>query len=145
MIPSKAEFDWTLPSHNYRDPQLYERERQAIFTRHWMLFTWAERLKAPGDYVTGTLAGYPVFVMRDDEGRVRAFHNVCRHRGSRVVAGERGHCKSAVVCPFHGWSYNLDGTLRAVPKAKSFPKLDAVGHGLVPLERERFRLDTRTL
>ena len=57
------------------------------------------------------IVGERAVIVRGKDGIVRAFHNVCRHRGSRVVAGDKGHCKSAMVCPFHGWSYNLDGTL----------------------------------
>jgi carnitine monooxygenase subunit len=74
--------------------------------------------------------------VRGHDGEVRAFHNVCRHRGSRVVAHQSGHCKSALVCPFHGWSYNLDGTLRGVPQKRTLPALDPKRHGLVPLEHE---------
>ena len=81
---AKPEFDWTLPSRDYRDPLRFERERREIFANNWMLFSWSERLREAGDYVTGVAAGYPIFAMRDDEGRVRAFHNVCRHRGARA-------------------------------------------------------------
>ena len=62
--------------------------------------------------MTLDLAGERAIAVRGKDGQVRCFHNVCRHRGSRVVADERGRCKSALVCPFHGWAYNLDGTLQ---------------------------------
>ncbi len=146
--PGKTEFDWTLPSRDYRDPARYERERQEIFARNWMLFAWSERLKEAGDYVTGTLAGYPVFAMRDDEGRVRAFHNVCRHRGAQLLAGESGHCGKLVVCPYHNWSYTRAGRLnKAVdfggeavfdPEAWSLHAIDAEEwRGLVFLRLKR--------
>ena len=67
---------------------------------------------------------------------VRAFHNICRHRGSRVVAAEKGSCKNALVCPFHGWVYNLDGTLRGAARPRSFPELDKTEFGLMPLDLE---------
>ena len=74
--------------------------------------------------------------MRDKAGIVRAFHNVCRHRGSRVVGDMAGSCGSAFVCPFHGWSYNLDGSLRTTPAPRSLPELDPQDHGLIPVEHE---------
>ena len=84
-VVSSAEPAWTLPASWYRDPELYARERQAIFARNWSLFTWSERLARPGDYVSGPLAGYPVFVVRGEDGVVRGFHNVCRHRAAQLV------------------------------------------------------------
>jgi choline monooxygenase len=96
---TKAAFDWTLPSQDYRDPAVFERERREIFAKNWMLFSWSERLREPGDYVTGTVAGYPVFAMRDDAGRLRAFHNVCRHRGAQLLGEASGRCGRLIVCP----------------------------------------------
>jgi len=75
-------------------------------------------------------------VLRGKDGVVRAFHNLCRHRGSRVVAETTGHCRNALVCPFHGWVYNLDGTLRGTARPASLPPLDKVRYGLKPLEME---------
>ncbi len=110
-LPAKTLPAKTLPAHLYRDPANYERERAAIFTRNWSLFTWSGRLKEPGDYVAGVLAGYPVFVMRGDDGRVRGFHNVCRHRGAALVGDGAGHCGRAVTCPYHSWAYDRAGRL----------------------------------
>ena len=126
-------FDWTLPASWYRDPERYERERQAIFRRHWALFSWSEKMRDPGDYVAATIAGYPVFAIRDDDGRVRAFHNVCRHRGAQLVTEGAGHCGKLIVCPYHSWSYMRGGQLnKAVdfgasfdPKAWSLYEIDA--------------------
>ena len=75
-------------------------------------------------------------IVRGKDGEVRAFHNICRHRGSRVVADDQGNCKNALVCPFHGWVYNLDGTLRGAARPRSFPDLDKTEFGLMPLELE---------
>ena len=83
-------FDWTLPSRDYRDPALFERERREIFAENWMLFSLVRAAcETPGDYVTGTVAGYPVFAIRDDAGQIRAFHNVCRHRGAQLLVEGR--------------------------------------------------------
>lgn len=125
-----------LAPWTYFNRELFDIEQEELFRRHWQLACHVSDVPQPGDWCTFDIAGERALVVRGKDNVVRAFHNVCRHRGSRVVAGERGKCKSAMVCPFHGWSFNLDGTLRAVPKAKTFPKLDPVAHGLVPLEHE---------
>ena len=139
IAAGKSEFDWTLPSRDYRDPALYERERQEIFAKNWMLFTWGERLKNPGDYVSGTLAGFPVFAIRDDDGRVRAFHNVCRHRGAELLAEGEGHCGKLVVCPYHSWSYRRDGRLNKAIDFGGDAQFDPDAWALHAVEAEEWR------
>ena len=135
----KADFDWTLPSRDYRDPALFERERQEIFAKNWMLFSWSERLTQPGDYVTGVLAGYPVFVMRDDEGQVRAFHNVCRHRGAQLLTQPSGQCGKLVVCPYHNWSYTRDGRLNKAHDFGADTVFDPKAWALYAIDAEEWR------
>ncbi len=125
-----------LPNWTYTNPEYLEVEKDELFRKSWQLACHVSDVPNVGDYYSFDLVGERALIVRGKDNVVRAFHNVCRHRGSRVVASERGTCKSAIVCPFHGWSYNLDGTLRAVPQAKSLPKLDAVEHGLPPVEYE---------
>ena len=125
-----------LPWWVYFNPELLEIEKEELFRRCWQLVGHISDIPAPGDYMTLDVVGERALAIRGKDGVVRCFHNVCRHRGSRVVKAERGHCQAAIVCPFHGWSYNLDGKLRGMPKPRSFPKLDPVEHGLVPLEFE---------
>jgi phenylpropionate dioxygenase-like ring-hydroxylating dioxygenase large terminal subunit len=125
-----------LAPWTYFSPELFDIEQEELFRRHWQLACHVSDVPEPGDWLSFDIVGERALIVRGKDGVVRAFHNVCRHRGSRVAAGEKGHCKTAIVCPFHGWSFNLDGTLRAVPKAKTFPKLDPVGHGLLPVEHE---------
>ncbi|MFL5259364.1 MAG: aromatic ring-hydroxylating oxygenase subunit alpha [Hyphomicrobiales bacterium] len=125
-----------LAPWTYFNAELFEIEKDQLFRRHWQLACHVSDVPAPGDWCAFDVSGERALIVRGRDDLVRAFHNVCRHRGSRVVAGERGRCKTAMVCPFHGWSYNLDGTLRAVPQARTFPKLDPVEHGLLPLEHE---------
>ena len=88
----------------------------------------------PGAWVTFDMAGERALVLRGADGRIRAFHNLCRHRGSRVVAASRGRCDHMITCPFHGWRYNLDGTLRGPAFPDSLPQLDRAEHGLKPIE-----------
>jgi choline monooxygenase len=132
-------FTWTLPAAWYRDPERYEQERQRIFARNWMLFTWSGRLQAPGDYVTGTVAGYPVFAIRGEDGQVRAFHNVCRHRGAQLLTKPEGQCPRLVVCPYHSWSYTLDGKLKRNPDFGSAAAFDPAEWGLFRIAAEEWR------
>jgi carnitine monooxygenase subunit len=82
------------------------------------------------------VVGERALILRGKDGVVRGFHNLCRHRGSRVVADSQGTCRNALVCPFHGWVYNLDGTLRGAARPRSFPELDKHAFGLMPLDLE---------
>ena len=135
----RTDYDWTLPARDYRDPALFERERQRIFARNWMLFTWSERLAKPGDFVSGTIAGYPVFAMRDDDGRIRAFHNVCRHRGAQLLSAETGHCAKLVVCPYHNWSYARDGRLNKAVDFGSDAAFDPDVWSLYAIDADEWR------
>ncbi|MEP9372937.1 aromatic ring-hydroxylating dioxygenase subunit alpha [Mesorhizobium sp. KR1-2] len=131
--------DWDrrgLPGWAYHSPALLELEKEHLFRNHWQIIGHVSDLPEPGDYLTMDMVGERALVVRGKDGVVRGFHNICRHRGSRVVADERGNCKNALVCPFHGWVYNLDGTLRGAARPKSFPELDKNEFGLPPLDLE---------
>jgi len=125
-----------LPAWTYGSDELTEVEKDALFRRHWQIACHVSDVPNPGDYISFDMCGERALVMRDKEGEVRAFHNLCRHRGARVLAGERGECPHVITCPFHGWSYNLDGTLRSPAVPSSLPKLDPVEHGLKSIEME---------
>jgi choline monooxygenase len=131
--------DWTLPASLYRDPQHYERERQSIFTANWSLFTWSARVAKPGDYVSGVVAGYPVFVMRGDDGVLRGFHNVCRHRGATLLSKESGDCGKLLVCPYHSWSYLRDGRLAKATDFGGDVHFDAKAWGLLEIDVGEWR------
>ncbi len=102
-----------MPPSVYTSPEFLQREIADVFAKEWFSAGRASALSKPGDYVTLELAGQPLFVMRDSTGQLRAMSNVCLHRMSTLLegAGNRGR----IVCPYHGWTYNLDGTLRAAP------------------------------
>ncbi|MGF1608783.1 MAG: SRPBCC family protein [Kiloniellales bacterium] len=126
-----------LPAWTYYSKELLELEKALLFRRHWQLVGHASDLPEAGDYLCLDMVGERAVVVRGKDGQLRAFHNICRHRGSRVLVDGQGSCKAGtMVCPFHGWTYNLDGTLRGVPKPASLPALDRQEHGLVPLELE---------
>ncbi|HVN45149.1 MAG TPA: aromatic ring-hydroxylating dioxygenase subunit alpha [Steroidobacteraceae bacterium] len=98
----------------YCDPELFEQEVQRLLLRHWHCVGHESQVRAPGDFFTTSFCGEPLLVVRGQDQEVRALLNVCRHRGSRVCTQESGHARGGVfVCPYHAWSYGLDGRLRA--------------------------------
>lgn len=125
-----------LPGWTYHSPALLELEKEQVFRNHWQIVGHVSDVPEAGDYLTMDVVGERALVVRGKDGVVRAFHNMCRHRGSRVVADSQGSCKGALVCPFHGWVYNLDGTLRGAARPLTFPELDKVEFGLKPIDIE---------
>jgi len=112
----------TLPWSWYSDPELLRREQELIFRRAWQYAGPAEHVASSGDFFSCRVGDVPVVVVRDQEDVLHAFLNVCRHRGSIVVEG-RGN-RETLQCPYHAWTYGLDGRLRAAPRAKREPGLD---------------------
>ena len=102
-----------LPTEIYTSADIVKLEEERVFRREWVCAGRAEALANAGDYMTFELAGQPIVVLRDNTGRIRAYSNVCLHRMSTLLQG-RGHCRM-VVCPYHAWSYGLDGKLRHAP------------------------------
>jgi len=125
-----------LPNWTYFSSSLFEVEAEKLFRQHWQLVCHESDVANVGQFITFDLVNERALIIKGKDGIVRAFHNLCRHRGSRVVAEERGICKSAMVCPFHGWSFNLDGSLRGISQSQSFPNLDPKEWGLKPIECE---------
>jgi Rieske 2Fe-2S family protein len=120
----------------YLDPDLSEAEQSLIFERTWQLMGHVSALPRPGSYTTGFAGSQPVLVVRDEENRLRAYRNVCRHRGSCLLTGS-GQCKGAIRCRYHGWTYRFDGTLIGVPEGLRFAEpLDKGGLGLMPVRLE---------
>ncbi len=133
--------DWDrrgLPGWTYHSQGLFALEKEQLFLRHWQVAGHVNDLPAPGDWISFDILGERAVVMRGADGVVRAFHNLCRHRGARVVDGAQGNCRGAMVCPFHGWVYNLDGTLRGAAQPTSFGTLDRSKFALKPIEMEVF-------
>ncbi len=105
----------TLPARYYRDPEIFERENARIQRRRWIAACPAEELAGVGDYQLVKVAGDSLIVVRDGGGAIRAHHNVCRHRGTRMLGADRGRLSGSIQCPYHAWTYGLDGALRRAP------------------------------
>ena len=119
----------SLPARWYSDPAVLELERERVFRRSWQYAGRAEAVAEPGAFITTDVGGLPLVVVRDREGELRAHVNVCRHRGHHLVEGE-GRC-STLQCPYHAWTYDLDGRLRKAPRADAEPGLDLDGIALI--------------
>ena len=121
----------TMPAFTYTSPEFYQREVNRIWHKIWNFIGSADQIANNGDYFTLSFTGVPVIVLRDQDGQIRAFANTCRHRGSELLEG-RGNCK-LIVCPYHSWSYELNGKLRGAPdmdKTAAFNKSD---YALTPI------------
>ncbi len=127
-----------LPGWSYHSKALFALEREKLFLTHWQVVGHECDIPNPGDWLAYDILGERAMVMRGADGVARAFHNLCRHRGARVVDGTEGSCKGSIVCPFHGWVYNLDGTLRGVSQPRSFDEMNREEFGLKPIEMQTF-------
>ena len=135
-IPDKGSGADMLAPWTYRSEELTALELEALFLSDWLLAGHVSEIPNSGDYTTFNIGGERAVLIRDEEGRIGAFHNVCRHRGSRVVGADRGHCRRTMVCPFHGWTYHLDGRLKQVPSPGTFDQLEIGSNGLIRIELE---------
>ncbi len=123
----------TLPGPFYSDPTFFQADLERIWYREWLFVAHAADVPEVGDYRTLSIGDYPIVIARGDDGVIRAMHNVCRHRGSIVCAEEAGTARR-FVCPYHQWSYRLDGALAKARAVEDGFDLDA--HGLVPIRTE---------
>ena len=141
ILPSLlAEFDpglpleraRTIPSSWYTAPEVYEAERRAVFGRTWQVVGRAEPVSRPGSFLTAEVAGEPVLVVRGDDGVLRAFFNVCRHRAAPVVTEPYGSA-TKLRCRYHGWTYDLAGNLRGTPEFDGVREFCKEDNGLAPV------------
>ncbi|MBX3232255.1 MAG: aromatic ring-hydroxylating dioxygenase subunit alpha [Labilithrix sp.] len=123
---------FTIPGSWYTDPRVAEVEARTVFTRSWQLVGRADQLLAPGCYVTAEIAGEPIVVVRGQDGVLRAFFNVCRHHAAAVMTECAGKA-DRLRCPYHGWTYGLDGALRGVTELEGLEGFEREGMGLVPV------------
>lgn len=126
----------TLPGRFYYDPQVAEIERREIFYKTWQFVGYTNDVAEHGDYITASIIDQPVFVIRDKAGRLRAYYNVCSHRGHTLLEG-KGSTR-LIRCKFHSWAYDLEGSLKAAPYASSIPDFDMAEFCLPEIQVEEF-------
>jgi choline monooxygenase len=129
----------TLPASLYRDPSLYDAERRRIFAQSWQLIGHESQLPEPGSWLALTMAGYPLILVRGADEKIRAFHNVCRHRAGPLAPDGEGSCDGALVCRYHGWRYALDGRLASARDFGPAAGFDPREYGLLALSCEIWR------
>lgn len=125
----------TIPSVWYTDGRIADLERLSVFSGTWQFAARLDQVRNPGDYVTTEVAGEPVVVVRGEDQQLRAFHNVCRHHAAAVMTQPQGRCR-VMQCPYHAWTYALDGSLKGMPDWEGVQDFDKRDHGLVPIRVE---------
>lgn len=133
-----GEDDFSLPGWIYCDADFLDVEREVIFRHAWQIVCHNNDIPHPGDYHSFNFPNESVVVLRGDDGVVRAFHNVCRHRAARLLDGDSGNCGKRIVCPYHAWTYNTEGTLTGVPHRREFPDFRLEDYPLQPVEFELY-------
>jgi len=123
---------FTIPGRWYTDELIAELERRTVFSRSWQMVGRADLVGSPGQYLTAEVGGEPVLVVRGQDGQLRGFFNVCRHHAAAVMTEPCGTA-TRLQCPYHGWTYGLDGSLKGIPDFDGVEDFDRKKNGLVPL------------
>ncbi len=124
----------TMPAWCYTSGEFYRREVERIWRKVWNFVGSVGQIPNPGDYFTLNFAGVPTIIVRDRDGEIRGFANTCRHRGSELLEGQ-GNCK-LIVCPYHSWTYELDGRLRGTPEMDKTANFEKADYGLTPIKTD---------
>src|SRR6266852_9835550 len=135
-VRSEPLFLSTLPGRYYFDPAIYDLELEKIFSSMWVGVGRADVIPKVGAYQVVTLGKESVIVVRNREGRLNAFLNVCRHRGARLCSAESGQFKGSIQCRYHAWTYGLDGRLIGAPNVMSDVQFERSLFGLLPVSLE---------
>ena len=122
----------TIPASWYIDPRVGELERRAVFAGNWQPVGRTDQVAEPGQYLTAEVAGEPIVVVRGQDRTLRAFFNVCRHHAAAVMTEPCGRAER-LRCPYHGWTYGLDGVLASTPQLEGVERFDRLQNSLVPL------------
>jgi choline monooxygenase len=123
----------TIPGPWYVDPRIAELEALTVFSNSWQVVGRVDQVATPGQFVTATVAGEPIVAVRGSDGQLRAFYNVCRHHAAKVVTEQCGSA-SILHCPYHGWNYGLDGSLKGMPEFDGVKNFERQDNGLVPVK-----------
>src|SRR5580698_2633410 len=136
LIDADVARAWTLPSHLYTDAAAFATEQERIFRRSWQVVGHRDQVANPGDYFTTELVGEPLLIVRGNEGKLRGFYNVCRHRAGPPAEG----CGSRKLfrCKYHGWTYGLDGTLLSATEIEGVEGFRPEEFALAPVRVEEW-------
>ncbi len=134
-LSTDPEYSYTLPSRYYTDPEIFELEKEKIFYKSWHFICHVSQVENPGDYVTDTIIDEGIFVIRGQDGELRAFYNVCQHRAHELLQGS-GNIKAVITCPYHAWAYGSDGSLRSARNSASVRGFDRKDFSLKPVRVE---------
>ena len=132
-VRTTGPFASTLPGHYYYDFAIYDQEQADIFGKMWVYVGRADALPEPGAYQVVTIGRESIIVVRNKHGELRAFLNVCRHRGARLCNQATGQLKGAIQCRYHAWTYGLDGQLIGAPNILKEVEFDRSAYGLLPV------------
>ena len=122
----------TIPSSWYTDDRIFELEKRTVFSRSWQVAARVDQLGTPGDYVTSEIADEPTVIVRGSDDQIRAFFNACRHHAAAVLIEPQGNCPQ-MRCPYHGWTYSLEGELKGTPDFTGVCDFDRANNGLLPV------------
>src|SRR4051812_34401912 len=131
----------TMPAERYVSPEIFALEREHLFAKHWVCAGRASGYRKPGDYQLRTIAGESLILVRDRGGDLHAFFNVCRHRGTQICQQHQGQFSETIQCPYHAWTYGLDGRLMGAPhmnEVEGFDKKNYPLHEAAVAEWEGF-------
>ena len=123
----------TPPAAWYTDHRIFDLEKRTVFSRSWRMVGRADQLREPGNYISCEVAGEPLLVVKGNDGVLRSFFNVCRHRAAAILTEPEGRTDK-LRCPYHGWTYNLEGALVVTPEFGGVRNFDRSANGLVPIE-----------
>ena len=123
----------TIPSPWYTDERVFRLEQETVFSRSWQVAARADQFSKPGNYVTTEIAGEPIVIVSGNDSEVRGFFNVCRHHAAAVMTDAEGHANQ-MRCPYHGWTYSLEGELKGTPDFHDVCGFDRSQNGLLPIE-----------
>src|SRR6266540_4956237 len=123
----------TLQQHYLVSPEIFAREREKIFSNHWVLVGHQNQIAKSVDYFTAEVAGESLIIVRDKCGEIHSFYNVCRHRGARLIENTNGQLSAAIQCPYHAWTYGLDGRLLGAPHMDDLLGFNKTDYSLHPV------------
>jgi Rieske 2Fe-2S family protein len=122
----------TLPQRYFVSPAVFAEEQEKVFSKQWVLVGHQSQIAKSGDYFTAEVAGESLIIVRDKRGEIHGFYNVCRHRGSRLIENRNGQSQG-IQCPYHAWTYGLDGRLIGAPHMDDVPGFDKADYSLRPV------------